>query len=60
VLIKTLTEEIESQRKENESAATVEEEDKRGSVADATVMDREGSGGGWSFEGLVKMFTTRS
>ncbi|KAK3163472.1 hypothetical protein QOZ80_1AG0004180 [Eleusine coracana subsp. coracana] len=63
-LIKTLAEEIESQRKENESAATAaEEEGERGPEAEGVVVDEgdgEGSGSGWSFEDLVKTFATRS
>jgi hypothetical protein len=63
-IIKTLAEEIESQRKENESAASASEEGERwGSEADAAVAgegDEEGSGGGWNFGGLVKTFATRS
>jgi hypothetical protein len=59
-LIKTLAGEIESQRKENESAASAaEEEGERWGSAVAGEGDEEGSGGGWNFGGLVKTFATR-
>ncbi|CAL4964238.1 unnamed protein product [Urochloa decumbens] len=57
-LIKTLAEEIEAQRKEQEAiaAAAAEEEGQReaGAEADAAGEEGEGSGGGWSFGGLIK------
>ncbi|OEL13713.1 hypothetical protein BAE44_0025267 [Dichanthelium oligosanthes] len=58
-LIKTLAEEIETQRKEQEAiAAAAEEERERGAEADAAATpadeEGEGSGGGWSFGGLIK------
>ncbi|CAO2174031.1 unnamed protein product [Urochloa humidicola] len=57
-LIKTLAEEIEAQRKEQEAiaAAAAEEEGERevGAEADAAGEEGEGSGGGWSFGGLIK------
>ncbi|XP_062196279.1 uncharacterized protein LOC133899307 [Phragmites australis] len=60
-LIKTLAEEIESQRKENESAAATEEEGEWGAEAETAAADEgEGSGGGWSIVGLVKTFSSRS
>ncbi|XP_062208416.1 uncharacterized protein LOC133909888 [Phragmites australis] len=64
-LIKTLAEEIESQRKDNESAAAAEEEGERGAEEETTAADEgegdgEGSDGGWSFGGLVKTFASRS
>ncbi|CAL4950520.1 unnamed protein product [Urochloa decumbens] len=57
-LIKTLAEEIEAQRKEQEviAAAAAEEKGQReaGAEADAAGEEGEGSGGGWSFGGLIK------
>ncbi|KAL6626409.1 hypothetical protein ACP70R_030135 [Stipagrostis hirtigluma subsp. patula] len=56
-LIKTLKEEIEEQRKVNESAAAEEEEARRGAGAGASAAEGEGegdSGGGWIFGGLIK------
>ncbi|KAF8724190.1 hypothetical protein HU200_021209 [Digitaria exilis] len=59
-LIKTLAEEIEAQRKEQEAIAAAAEEEKegeheRGAEADAAADEEgEGSGGGWSFGGLIK------
>ncbi|CAD6238887.1 unnamed protein product [Miscanthus lutarioriparius] len=67
-LIKTLAEEIEAQRNEQEEAAAAAGEDReRGTDAEATAADGEegdqageGSDGGWSFGGLVKTFASRS
>ncbi|RLN24657.1 BSD domain-containing protein 1-like [Panicum miliaceum] len=61
-LIKTLAEEIEAQRKEQEAIAAAAEagegERERGAEADAAATpadeEGEGSGGGWSFGGLIK------
>ncbi|CAO2207851.1 unnamed protein product [Urochloa humidicola] len=56
-LIKTLAEEIEAQRKEQEAiaaAAAEEGEREAGAEADAAGVEGEGSGGGWSFGGLIK------
>ncbi|KAL6850473.1 hypothetical protein ACP4OV_021100 [Aristida adscensionis] len=58
-LIKTLAEEIESQRKENEAAAATEEAEE-GERAAAAADEGEGKGPGWSLGGLVKTFATRS
>jgi hypothetical protein len=61
-LIKTLAEEIEAQRNEQGSAAEpADEEGERGADAEAAAADgEEGPEGGWSFEGLVKTFASRS
>lgn len=60
-LIKTLAEEIESQRKENESAsAAAEEESQRGPESEGAAPDEGDGEGGWSLEGLVKTFASRS
>nr|CAB3476854.1 unnamed protein product [Digitaria exilis] len=61
-LIKTLAEEIEAQRKEQEAIAAAAGEEKEGErergaeAVDAAAADEEGegSGGGWSFGGLIK------
>jgi hypothetical protein len=66
-LIKTLAEEIEAQRNEQEAAAAAEENGERETDAEAAAADGEegvqageGSDGGWSFGGLVKTFASRS
>ncbi|XP_025816830.1 BSD domain-containing protein 1-like [Panicum hallii] len=61
-LIKTLAEEIEAQRDEQGSAAeAADEEGERGADVEAAAADgEEGPDGGWSFEGLVKTFASRS
>ncbi|CAD6232004.1 unnamed protein product [Miscanthus lutarioriparius] len=68
-LIKTLAEEIEAQRNEQEEAAAAAGEDgERGTDAEAAAADGEeewgqageGSDSGWSFGGLVKTFASRS
>ncbi|XP_066314166.1 BSD domain-containing protein C22A12.14c-like [Miscanthus floridulus] len=68
-LIKTLAEEIEAQRNEQEEAAAAAGEDgERETDAEAAAADGEEEGGqagegsdsGWSFGGLVKTFASRS
>ncbi|KAJ1265346.1 hypothetical protein BS78_08G069700 [Paspalum vaginatum] len=65
-LIKTLAE-IEAQRNEREAANAAGEVGERGTDAEASAKDgeerdevAEGSDAGWSFEGLVRTFASRS
>jgi hypothetical protein len=68
-LIRTLAEEIEAQRNENEkeAASTAEEDGEQGIDAEVAAVDGEegapageSSDGGWSFGGLVSTFASRS
>ena len=61
-LIKTLAEEIEAQRNEPGATAGAEDEEGEwGADAEAPAADgEEGPDGGWSFEGMVKTFASRS
>lgn len=66
-LMKSLAEEIEAQRNEQEALASAKEVEEREANAEAAAADGEegaetgeGSDGGWSFGGLVKTFASRS